>query len=99
MVEKLSDKLLKYKDKNNTLDIRNALNIVIDLVMDHNNSREDKLDETLMYLVNKIEIAPKYVRKKEYKKCLDKLHQLNDIIETMIKEVEFIEKYISNDLE
>jgi hypothetical protein len=99
MVEKLSDKLIRYNDKNVSLDLRNCLNIVIDVVMDHNTDREDKLDQTLMFLINKIELAPKYVLKKEFKLCQDKLKLLKDIIDNMINEVEFVQNYISNDLE
>jgi hypothetical protein len=50
-------------------------------------------------LINKIELAPKYVLKKEFKLCQDKLKLLKDIIDNMINEVEFVQNYISNDLE
>jgi len=73
-----------------------AIQLVIDLLMEHNTARDNKLDKTLLYLIHKAEKTPRYVTAREFKLLLKQLREINNIMEKIIKEVVFIRDNLSS---
>lgn len=97
MVEKALDLKEKVYNKEYSLNIVEAMNLVVDSIMEHHTARDNKLDKTLLYLINKIEKAPKFTKQKEYRLALKQLNEVKDLIDMIINEVKFVRTNLSDE--
>ena len=94
MVEKVDLRLKELGSDDMSLDLTASLNIMIDILLNHNTSGEEELTKTLMYLINKINLHPKRATSKEYSICLNKLKTIKKLTEKMIYEIKICRDYV-----
>jgi len=91
--DKLDDLIKKVKDPAGIV-LLERLQIIIDVVLDHQTCGDERMNKTLINIFSRLQFTKEHCTNNDVKEALTKMYLLKKTVKDIIEEIKAIERFI-----